>query len=114
MMLIQIILFTIILLAFLLTWRRARQQAISRAAAIIWSLVWIGGAAVIWRPEVASTLARFVGIGRGVDLIVYGSIIMLLILVFQLHVAHTRLENELTQLVRQQALEKFEREKKSE
>ena len=108
-MLIQIILSLILLGALWLTWRRARQRAIRRGEALVWSALWIVGGVVIWRPEVTSRIAHFVGVGRGVDLVVYATIIILLILVFQLHVAHTRLERELTELVRRDALRDLEK-----
>ncbi|MSR85585.1 DUF2304 family protein, partial [Candidatus Uhrbacteria bacterium] len=61
-MLIQFILSLILLLALWLTWRRVKQGAIRRVEAIVWSLVWIGGAIVIWHPEVATTIAQLVGV----------------------------------------------------
>jgi hypothetical protein len=104
-MLIQFLLSFILLGAFWLTWRRARQKAIRRIEALGWSAVWIVAAIVIWRPEVTSTVARLVGVGRGADLVLYASIIALLLLVFNLHVAHDRLERTLTELIRREALE---------
>lgn len=103
-MIIQFILSLILLAAFSVTWRRAKQDAIRRSEAVMWSAIWIVAAIVIWQPGVTTVIANFVGIGRGADLVLYASVIALLILVFQLHVAHDRLERKLTELVRQQAL----------
>ncbi len=107
-MIIQFGLTIVLLGAFLLTWKRARQQAIRKSEACIWSVLWMGSVIMVWRPETSTQLAHWVGVGRGVDLIMYVSVTLLLILVFQLHVAHVRLERTLTELVRRQALQKFE------
>ncbi|MDO8618206.1 MAG: DUF2304 domain-containing protein [Candidatus Uhrbacteria bacterium] len=107
-MIIQFILSIVLLGALFMTWRRAHQQAIRSFEAWLWSLVWMGAGVIIWRPEVTNVVANFVGIGRGADLIVYAAVIVLLILVFHLHVAHDRLERQLTELVRRDALKEVE------
>jgi hypothetical protein len=108
-MLIQFIFSLALIIGLVMTWRRARQEAIRRFEAVIWSAVWIGAGVVIWRPEVSSLVAHSLGIGRGADAILYASIVVLLILVFNLHVAHHRLERKLTDLVREQTLRDMDR-----
>ncbi len=104
-MLIRFILWFVLILVLLMTWRRERQGAIRLWEAVAWSMVWVAAAIVVARPEATSEVAQFLGVGRGADLILYTSIITLLVLVFQLHVAHHKLERQLTELVRKQALE---------
>lgn len=108
-MLIQFLLSFVLIAGLAMTWRRARQEAIRRWEAVIWSAVWIGAGVAIWRPEATSLVAHWLGIGRGADAILYASIVVLLILVFNLHVAHHRLEQKLTDLVRAQALRDVDR-----
>ncbi len=103
-MIIQFLLSLSIVGALVMTWRRERQQAIRVREAVAWSVIWIGALVVTWWPGVASNVANFVGIGRGADLIVYITIVLLLVLVFQLHVAHVRLERQLTEIVRRESL----------
>ncbi len=103
-MLIQFLLSIVLTWAAVLTIRRANQQAIHVGEAMLWVCLWVGIGIVIWRPELTTRIAHVVGVGRGVDLIVYGSIIGILVMVFQLHVAHERLERQLTELVRLQAM----------
>ena len=74
----------------------------------VWSVVWIGIAFIIWRPEVTNLLANVVGVGRGADLMLYAAVIVLLLLVFHLHIAHDRLERQLTELVRREALQEMD------
>lgn len=104
-MLIRFLLWFVVALAFFLTWKRQRQGAIPTFEALAWSGVWIVAAIVVARPDTTTDIAQFLGVGRGADLILYGAVITLLILVFQLHVAHYKLERQLTELIRKQALE---------
>lgn len=107
-MLIRLILWFVLGIAFLMTWRRERQGAVRLYEALAWSAVWIAAALVVARPESTTLVAQFLGIGRGADLILYAAVITLLILVFQLHVAHHKLERQLTDMVRKQALEEWQ------
>ncbi len=102
-----------LLFALSMTWRRRRQQAISRFEHLAWSLLWIGAAIVVWWPGLTSDVARLVGIGRGVDLVLYAAVLGAFLLVFQLHVAHHRLERKLTELVQREALRELEAQKET-
>ncbi len=103
-MLIQLVLVLILLGAMWLTRKRMKQGAISGWEGYGWSLLWLFMAGVVLQPQIASRAASFVGVGRGSDLVVYLAIVGLLILVFRLHVAHDRLEKQLTELIRREAL----------
>ncbi len=106
-MLIRFILWFVLALALMMTWRRERQGAVRVWEAVLWSVVWIAAGLVVARPEVTTEIAQFLGVGRGADLILYGAVITLLILVFQLHIAHHKLERQLTDIIRRQALEEW-------
>jgi hypothetical protein len=103
-MTIQFILLVTLAVITILTWRRAMQHSLRLIEAVAWTLVWIAAAVIISLPGLTTIFAEVVGIGRGVDLVVYLSIFLLFILVFHLHVMHDRMERSLTELVRQDAL----------
>ena len=103
-MLIQAILALILLAALVVTWRRMRQGVISWREAALWSVLWIGAGVVILLPETASIIARLVGVGRGVDLVIYGSVTLLFVLVFKIFLSLDRMERHLTDIVRKDAL----------
>lgn len=96
------------LLALWVTWRRARQRVIGKLEAAGWSVIWILAAVVVMLPNVASSLAQRVGVGRGVDLVMYASVAGLFILVFKLFIQHEKIERKLTEAVRQEALRGLE------
>lgn len=101
---IQVLLLTALAATTLLTWYRASKQAIRPFEAVAWTIVWLGAAVLICLPGIANFLADTVGIGRGVDLVIYISIFVLFLLVFHLHLVHDRMEKSLTELVRHDAL----------
>jgi hypothetical protein len=107
-MLIQIILVSAMALALVMTWRRAVQNVIRVSEAIGWSILWIAAAVVVLLPGVTSRVADIVGVGRGVDLVVYASVAGLFFLVFKLFIQHERLERKLTDMVRRDALRGLE------
>jgi len=108
-MLIQIIFTLVFALAVYMTWRRERQHAVRRLEAVLWTALWLAAAVVVWRPETSSAVAHVVGIGRGADLVVYGSLVLLFILIFRIYVSLDRLERHLTTLVRREALDTLEK-----
>lgn len=101
---IQIVLLFAIAAAFFMTWNRARERVIRSGEAVLWSGIWIAAALVVLSPSVASRLADVVGVGRGADLVVYVSIIALFALSFRSFVNHVRIERQITELVRRDAL----------
>jgi small membrane protein len=109
-MLIQILLVVAMALALVVTWRRARQNVITVLEAIGWSVIWIAAAVVVLLPKVTTRIAEFVGVGRGVDLVLYASVATLFLLVFKLFIQHEKLERQLTDVVRHEALRDVDRQ----
>ncbi len=69
-------------------------------------LVIFAGLAVffILFPEYTNTLANYLGVGRGADLLFYTCILLFLFIILKLFARIRRLEQTLTELVRQQAM----------
>jgi hypothetical protein len=103
-MLIQFILLLVLISAFGVTWKRARQSVISMREAVMWSMLWIAAAVVILLPNTTTVIANLVGVGRGVDLVVYAAVTLLFVLVFKAFLSLDRLERTLTDMVRKDAL----------
>jgi hypothetical protein len=101
---IQILLTVTLLIAIAITWKRAKEGVIRKREATLWSFVWIIAAVVILLPETTSFVANLLGVGRGVDLVLYGSVVVLFFLVFKLFTSLDRLEKLLTDIVRKDAL----------
>jgi hypothetical protein len=76
-------------------------------ALLFWCLVWLGTALIVTFPDATSLLARQLGIGRGVDLVMYVTLVVAFYLIFRIHLTLDRLEQEITEIVRTIALERL-------
>lgn len=102
--LIQILLLVVFVAALYGTVRRGRSGAISRFEMLAWSLLWLGAGAVTFRPDIASRFAALVGVGRGVDAVLYAAVVGLFYLLFRVYLRIDKLERDITTLVRRDAL----------
>ncbi len=83
---------------------RFRSGEITLAEFIFWGIVFTLAIIGISFPNETTKFANTLGITRGVDLIVYASIVTVFYLVFRLYVALENLRHEITELVRKLAL----------
>lgn len=102
---IQIFLLVLVLFAISRVYLRAKEKTLSPKAALFWFAIWTAAAFGILLPTTTTNLAEIVGVGRGVDVIVYVSLALLFYLVFRLFVLVEDLRHEITSLIRQIALQ---------
>ncbi len=103
MMLIQILIVLFIFFALSRVFLRYREKKISLGLFLFWFLFWLTAVFFVLQPETASRLARFVGVTRGVDLLVYFALLVIFYLVFRILVKIETLEQEITKVVRELA-----------
>ena len=80
--------------------------------ALLWSMLWIAVAVVAALPQTATMIANRVGVGRGTDLVLYIAVAALFLLVFRLFVGMERVERQVTLLVRHEALQAFDAQRR--
>lgn len=92
------------LLVILRTYSQYKKEIVSRYWLLAFSFLWIliGVAAII--PHITDDIARFVGVERGADMLVYVAVLVLLYAVYRLFVRVQKMHEEITELVRQIAL----------
>lgn len=110
---IQFLLVLVLLAAIAVTWKRLKEKVISVKEAILWTVLWLAAVVVVLIPNTTSILANWLGVGRGADLVVYGSVIGLFLFVFKLYVSIDHLDHQLTELVRREALRELGDETKT-
>ena len=104
MLIIQILLIVFLIFALSRVVLRFRSGQIKATEFFFWSVLFISAIAVVTFPQETTNLANILGIGRGVDLVVYASIVTLFYLVFRIYVMIEDLRHEITLLVRKIAL----------
>lgn len=104
MLAFQLIVIAFCLYAAIRVWQKTKNRSLGKRWGIFWLVFWLGVGAVVALPWTTSLLAARLGLTRGVDLVVYVSVIVLFYLIFRLTVKIERLESNITKLVREVAL----------
>jgi len=91
-----------------LQWKNGNLKIISF---IFWVTIFCGAIFGITQPQITSNFAKLVGIGRGVDVILYFSVVILFYLLFRLYIYVENLRHEISDLISQLALKEDKQDK---
>ncbi len=83
-----------------------KEHKISAKWLVFWLVVWSGVGVVAFVPGVTSQISEPLGVGRGIDLLVYGSILFIFYMIFRIYLRLEALEHNITRLVREIAIKK--------
>ena len=89
----------------LLRYRRGGMKVLNL---FLWLLFWAAVVVVVVQPNTTSWLATWLGVGRGVDIAMFLSILMLFFLLFRSFTKIEDLDRQLTRVVRANALREME------
>lgn len=98
---IQIVLLTgiaFIGLYFIIRWKKRVLDILLLTAMVICS-----GIFIVW-PDTTNTIARWLGVGRGADLVFYLSILIFWFVVLKLYARIRKLEQVVTEVIRKDAI----------
>ncbi len=87
-----------------------KRGALTIAWLLFWILFWFGTGLVAVLPQTTDVIARFVGVGRGADVVIYVSLTVLFYFIFRLYIKIEQVESEVTRLVRKLSLDEFKKE----
>lgn len=89
----------------------AAHKWIGRRGAAFWCLVWIAaGVAVVW-PDLTTQIAKKLGVSRGLNLLVYTSVVVMLVGFMMIYARLRKLRRDMTLLVRELAIRDAEAER---
>lgn len=108
MVLTQAVLVLFLLFALSRVVLRFRGGNVTLYGLVFWGLLFSSAVMFVLFPSVTTDIARSLGIGRGVDAVVYPSIVILFYLVFRLYVNVQNMKHEITKLVEKLALKEYE------
>ena len=106
LILFKIIFALLALSAIITVWQKKQKTLLGKKATYFWILFWLVLAVVVFWPNSTQILAEYIGIGRGVDLVIYISIACLFYLVFKMNIKIEGLKRDLTDVVRKESLKK--------
>ena len=102
----QIVVVSLLAMLAIITVRSAISGRARKRVTIFWMLVWLtGAAATIW-PNITRDVARKLGIGRGTDLVLYCSVLLLVTGLFYVYTRLRHMDRTMTLLVRELAIER--------
>ena len=76
----------------------------TRREGLISALIWLVAAMAVAWPDTTTRLARLVGLGRGVNLLLYCTVVVMMVGFFMIYIRLRRVRRELTLLVRHLAI----------
>jgi hypothetical protein len=104
---LQIIITLFALFALSRVYLRFKEKKLSSLSFLFWLAIWVFGVWAVLDPAITSRVANFLGIGRGVDAVIYASIAILFYLIFRIYILLDDTQKQITQLTRSIALSKF-------
>ena len=111
MILAQILAIVFILFALSRAILRFRSGQLGLRAILFWGSLWLLAILFLISPDQFGLITKTLGIGRGVDGVIYASLVVLFYLIFRNHVQIEELHIELTKLTRALALKDFKKRK---
>jgi small membrane protein len=105
MKLFQIVVLALFAVLAALTLSAGIRGTVRKRIVVFWLSIWgLGSVAIIW-PHSTALLARALGIGRGADLLLYSSVLVMIVAFFYVYTRFKRVERQLTLLVRRLAIQ---------
>ena len=101
MTLIQLFLLFFFFTAFLLYWKVFQNRFLNRLVLLV---AFAGILFLVIKPEVSTTIANWLGVGRGTDLVLYLGIVVMIFVLLMMYSKIKKLEETITTIVRTNAL----------
>lgn len=102
---LQVVVVLFALFAFSRTLLRLRDSKISMKEFLLWNIVWVSIAVIVFQPWVTDMVSQKFGISRGIDFVVYITVLVILYLIFRLFVQLESMEQEMTKIASAIALQ---------
>lgn len=100
----QVFISTIVLIVLLKTYQSAKLQKMNKPFLFIWLSFWLIVLMSIFNLGKLSQIAQAFGIGRGVDFVIYLSLIALFYFLYSLMVKYKQVQENMTKIVRELAI----------
>lgn len=92
--------------------KKKKEGLLGPKGLIFWLTFWILAIILVFYPNSTTTIANYFGIGRGSDLLMYVSLVVIFYVLFRLNVKLESIGRSLTKIIRQDALKNVDKDKK--
>lgn len=110
----QLVALPLLAVLIVMTAMAAARSRVTPRIGLSWILLWLASATAIAFPGILVWLAGVLGIGRGTDLVLYVFILGGFAAFFATYLRFRRVDEQLTKIVRQIAIENAVREKEGD
>ncbi len=94
------------LIAIVSVLRRKKEHLLGPLGALFWIIFWVALISIVSLPTtVLDRFSQFIGIGRGVDLVMYVSIAILFFVVFKLYIRIESMRRDMTEIARKKTID---------
>lgn len=104
MTLFQWIVIPLLLLVMIATGVAVTRSLLARGWGLAWMMLWAAASIAVAFPTVLGFLANALGIGRGTDLLLYASILVMFVGFFLMYLRYRRVTEQLTAIIRHIAI----------
>lgn len=108
MLLSQILLSLFLMFALSRVVLRLKDGQLHLGEFLFWFALFVLALIGVIEPRFTTNVAQFLGIGRGADVVVYGSIALLFYMIFRTNILLENLKHEITELIRHEAIREAE------
>lgn len=112
MTLIQILAIAFTVLILLKTASDFKKKRIEAKVFVFWTAIWLAVIIVAALPYVTAPLAKLMGVGRGIDVAVYFSVLFIFFIIFKIVSKLTKIDREISEIVQNLALKEKDDRKK--
>ena len=84
--------------------KKKKDSLLSTAGMLFWVVFWLLAVVLVLWPNSTVAVANYLGIGRGADLVLYVSLVVIFFILFKLHVKIESIGRDVTKVVRKESL----------
>lgn len=103
MILVQFLIIALAIFALLRNAVSFKENKISFKIFLFWLILWSALIILAFLPDITVIFSKALGVGRGTDVAVYFSIILIFFLLYRTIIRLEKIEYEITQIVRENA-----------
>ena len=112
MLLLEILVTIFVFFAISRSILRVRAGSESLKEFFLWLVVWTGALVIVWFPGITAIPAYLLNVKRGIDVVIYVSIIALFYSIYRIYSKIENIEHEITLLTRSVAIDKMNESRK--